>query len=261
MKLRLCLLLLASAVSLIAAESLPLFNATLTVGKEHRFVLVDSTGKPSSFLRIGEKFAGYTLKSYDAQAGALELERDGTISRITLVADAAVASGPAAAIPATIEDANAVLNKMRFEEMMERVAMQQRKAMGANFEQMATRMTAQGADKQEVAALQKKMLDEIMSAMEPQRLKDDMAKIYSEVFTKQEMEGLAAFFSTPLGEVMAAKNPEVQEKLGAIVQARMMEVMPRVQQMGRDFAAQQKAKKEAAGGAAPAVTPKSTPAK
>lgn len=255
MKLRLTLLALASAVALHAADALPLFNATLTVGKEHRFVLVDANGKASSFLRLGEKFGGYTLKAYDAKEGALELERDGKVSRVTLVADAAVANAPSTGLPATLADANVVLNKMRFEEMMERVIAQQRKAMSANFEQMASRMTAQGADKQEVAAFQKKMMDEVMSVLEAPRLKEDMAKIYSEVFTKKELDDMAAFFSTPLGEVMAAKQPDVQEKLGAVIQGRMMEVMPRVQQMGREFGAQQKAKRDAAGGGVPSPVP------
>ena len=254
---KLCLFLFALATSLAvhAADALPQFNATLTVGKEHRFVLVDAQGKASSFLSLGESFAGYKLKSYDPKEGALELERDGKISRITLVADAAVAHGPAAPLPATIADANVVLNKMRFEEMMDRVIVQQRKMMSASFEQMTSRMAQQGVDKQEVAAFQKRLMDEVMSAMAPQQLKADMARIYSEVFTKQELDDMAAFFSTPLGEVMAKKQPDVQEKLQTVVQGRMMEVMPRVQQMGRDFAAQQKAKKE--GGAIP---PSSAPA-
>jgi uncharacterized protein len=263
MKCFLVFLALASALAVRAADSLPLFNATLTVGKEHRFVLVDANGKASSFLRLGEKFDGYTLKSYDAKEGALELERNGKTSRVMLVADAAVTDGPALALPATIEDAKVVLNKVRFEEMMERVSAQQRKAMSASFDQMTSRMTSQGVDKDEVLAVQKKMMDEVMAVMDPKRLKEDAAKIYTEVFTKQELDSMAAFFSTPLGEVMAAKNPDVQEKLGGVIQQRMMEVMPRVQQMGRDFSAQQKAKKEAAagGGAPPPVAPKAAPAK
>ena len=254
MSLRLTLLALASAIALRAADALPLFNATLTVGKDHRFVLVDATGKASSFLRLGEKFDGYTLKAYDPKTGALELERDGKVSRVTLVADAAVGSGgavPMPTMPATLADANTVLNKMRFEEMMDRVIAQQRKAMAGSFEQGSARMIAQGADKQEVAAHQKKVMDEIMSAMEPQLLKEEMAKIYSEVFTKSELDGMAAFYSTPLGEAISTKQPDVQEKLGAVIQKRMMDIMPRVQQMGREFAAQQKAKREAAGGAVP----------
>jgi hypothetical protein len=255
-RIRLFLFALASGIALRGATALPLFNATLTVGKEHRFVLVDAAGKASTFLRLGEMFDGYTLKAYDPKTGVLELERDGKVSRVTLVADAAVGSGGAPlmpAMPATIADANSVLNKMRFEEMMERVIAQQRKAIAGNFEQMSARMVAQGADKEEVAAHQKKMMDEILSAMEPQLLKDEMAKIYSEVFTKPELDGMAAFYSTPIGEAISTKQPDVQEKLGAAIQKRMTEIMPRVQQMGREFAAQQKAKKDAAGGVAPAA--------
>lgn len=171
------------------------------------------------------------------------------------MADAAAASAPAAKLPATIADANAVLNEMRFEEMMERVIAPQRKTIGGTFEQASSRMVAQGVAPEEAAAFQKKMMDEVMSAMELGKMKADTAKIYAEVFTEQDLEDMGAFFSTPLGEMMAVEQPAVQERLGAVVQGRMMEVMPRVQQMGREFAAQQKAKREAAGGAAPAVAP------
>ena len=140
MKLRLTFLALASAIALRAADALPQFNATLTVGKEHRFVLVDANGKASSFLSLGESFAGYTLKSYDAKTGALELERDGKVSTVTLVADAAVSNVPAAPLPATIADAQAVVNKMHFEEMMDRAIDGQRKMLGKQFERMTAQM-------------------------------------------------------------------------------------------------------------------------
>lgn len=252
MKLRLTLLALVSAVTLHAADTPPLFNATLSVGKDHRFVLVSQPGgKSSSFLRLGENFDGWTLKSYDAKTGVLELERDGKVSSVKLVADAAVASAPAASLPATIEDAQAVLNKMHFEEMMERAMQGQRKMLANQFQRMAAQMAAQGVDPAEVAAFQKKIADEIFGVLDPKALKDDVSKIYSEVFTKQELEQLSAFFSTPVGEMLANKQPDVQEKLGTVIQGKMMEVMPRVQKMGQEFSAQQKAKREAAGGAAP----------
>jgi hypothetical protein len=57
---------------------------------------------------------------------------------------------------------------------------------------------------------------------------------------------------------MAAKQPEVQDRLSGVIQARMAEVMPRVQQMGREFGQAQKAKRDAAGGNVPSP---STPPK
>ncbi len=259
MKLRLTLLALLSAVALRAADALPLFNATLTMGKEHRFVLVDANGKSSSFLELGETFAGYKLKNYDAKEGALDLEKDGKISRVTLVADAATVSAPAAKLPATIADAEGVLNKMHFEEMMERAMDRQKKMIAGQFQKMSAQMAAGGADPAEVAAFQKKITDEVFGVLDAKTLKGDVSKIYSEVFSKQELDQISAFYSTPLGEMLNAKQPEVQDKLGAIIQGRMMEVMPRVQKMGQEFAMEQKAKRQAAGAGAPAPTPTPAP--
>lgn len=217
----------------------------------NRFVLIDAQGKGSSFLALGESFAGYRLKAYEAKTGELELERDGRVHRVTLVADAAVKDAPPPPLPATIADAEAVLNKMHFDEMIERTLAQQKKMVAAQFQQVVSRMTAQGVDPAEAAAFQKRITEEVFSIFDPKQLKSDVSKIYSEVFTKQELEQLGAFFATPLGEMLSTRQPAVQEKLATVVQGRLAEVMPRVQKLGAEFAAQQKAK--GVGGAAGAA--------
>ena len=170
------------------------------------------------------------------------------------MADAAVINAPAAAMPATVADAEALLNKIKFEDMMERALGQQKKAIAAQFQQVSASMVAKGADKAEAEALQKKMADEILGVLDAKQMKADVAKIYSELFTKQEMDQVAAFYSTPLGEMLAAKQPAVQEKLGAVIQGRMAEVMPRVQKMAGDFAATLPARSPNPG-AAPSAPP------
>lgn len=255
MKWQSLLLVLGLAAGLGAAEPVPQFNATLSVGKDHRFVLVDGNGKASSFLALGESFAGYALKRYDPKSGVLEIEREGRIFPLTLVSDAAVKDAPPPPMPATIADAEAALSKMHLDDMMERSLALQKKAVAAQFQQLTNRMVAQGVDPTEAAEFRKKLTDEVFSVLDPKQLKGDVTRIYSEVFTKQELEQMGAFFTTPLGEMISARQPVVQEKLGAVVQARMAEVMPRVQQMGVDFAIAQKAKRDAAGGAAPTPAP------
>jgi hypothetical protein len=254
MNIRLGLGLLLCATGLSAADSVPLFNATLSMGKEHRFVLVDRLGKASSFLELGESFAGYKLKAYDPKSGVLELERDGQVHRVTLVAEAATKDAPPPPMPATIADAEAVLNKMHFDEMIERTLAQQKKMVAAQFQQVAARMTSQGVDPTEAAAFQKRLTDELCGLFDPKQLKSDVSKIYSEVFTKQELDQLGAFFGTPLGEMLSTRQPAIQEKLGGVMQSRMAEIMPRMQKLGAEFAAKQK-EKQAAGGAAPAPKP------
>ena len=255
MKLRLFILLLVSTLALRAAEALPLFNATLTVGKEHRFLLISSVGKSSPWLRLGDAFEGYTLKAFDAKAGALDLDRDGKTARVTLVSDAAVASAPMPT-PATLADAAAVLNKMHFDEIMEKAMSRQTKAMTTSVEQSLARLaTMPGVNKDELTEFQKKMTDQFAAILDPKQMKTDMTRIYSEMFSKEELDGMSAFYSTPLGEAMAAKLPEVQDKIGGLVQARMAEMVPKVRLMSQEFVAQQRAKAEAAGGAMAPATP------
>jgi uncharacterized protein len=257
MKLRLTLLALAAAVALRAAESLPLFNATLTTGKEHRFVLVSPAGKASSFLALGETFEGYKLKSYDPKTGVLELERDGKISRVTLVADAAVAHAAATATRATIADATAVLNAMHFEKMIDRTLEGVKRQQQSMMEKMSGQMAGPGTNREELVAFQKKMVDEMMSAISGAEMKAEVARVYSEVFSKEELQGLANFYASPVGEAFSDKQPLVAEKMQEHMMTRMMAMMPKVQQMGREFAAAQKAKRDAAaGGAAPPPAPK-----
>jgi hypothetical protein len=243
------------AASSYAADTLPLFNATLSVGKEQRFVLVSSTGKASSWLGLGESFEGYKLSAYDAKTGELSLDKNGKVTKVTLVSDAATIDAPKVT-PATLADAEAVLNKMHFDEMMNRALERQKKAVAGSMEQMAARMgNMPGVNKDDYVAFRQKITDEIMSAFDVKQLKADATKIYSEVFTKEELDQVSAFYSTPLGETMAKKLPDVQDKLGAVVQGRMMDIMPKIQQMSRDFAIQQKARMDSAAAAPAPVAP------
>jgi hypothetical protein len=250
-------LFLFAALVLRAAAAVPLFNATLTIGKDHRFVLVDADGRSSSFLRIGDAFAGYTVKAYDAKTGVLELERDGKTFPVTLVADAAVGSSPALGTPATVADAEALLNTMNFEQMMEKTMAGVRKQQGAMIDRMMGQFQAPGVDREAVVALQKRMLDEIMSALKFSEMKGEVAKVYSEVFSKEQLQALGAFYASPTGQTFSEKQPEIAEKMNALMIPRVMAAMPKVQAIAKEFAEEQKAKRAAAAGATtPAPAPK-----
>lgn len=247
------MLLAAASPTVFAADQTPLFNATLTMGREHRFVLVDTTGKTSSFLALGDSFAGYKLKSYDAKSGVLEVERDGATAKLTLVGDAAIANAPAAPTKATLADAQAVLTAMNFEQMMEKTMAVVRKQQTAMVDQMMGRMVPASGDREAVVELQKRMINEIMSVMNYSEMKDEVAKAYSEVFSKEQLAALGGFFNSPAGQMYTEKQPELAERMNALMAPRMMAAMPKVQQMAKDFAQQMKAKREAAAGGAPAT--------
>jgi hypothetical protein len=251
MKLRFFILTLATSLALRAAETLPIFNATLTVGKEHRFILV-SGSKTSPFLKLGESFEGYALKAFDAKTSTLDLERDGKIARVTLAADAAVENGSAAStvpVHATIADAAALMNKMHLDDVLQRTVDMQRKAIGNSVSGIGKNFP--NASPEDVAAFQQKVMDMVNSSLDPVKMKDDITKIYSETFSQDELDQISSFYDTPIGQVMLAKQPEVQQKMQTAMMQTAGQIGPKIQSMARDFVAEQKAK--ASGAAAPAT--------
>lgn len=251
-KLLLIVSALISAAAVQAADAPPLFNALITMGKDTRFVLVSPAGKTSDWIHLGDTFEGYTLKNFNPATSTLEVEHAGAITKLALVDDATVKSGPATApaTNATLADAENVLQAMRFEDMMEKMLGQQKKQTLAMIKQMSSRMDTPGVDKDELAAHQQKMIEEIMSFMNAGEIKKDMARIYTDVFTKEELAGQTAFYMTPTGRAMVDKTPEVQAKLQAVLMPRMQAMMPRIMEMSQQFQQQQKAKIAAAKAAA-----------
>lgn len=240
-----------TAGSIQAADQVPLFNAQMTTGAESRFVLLSTEGQASGWLRLGDEFDGYKLKRFDAAAGALELERDGRVVKVALVAEAAVKAGPtgAAATKATLADAENVLKVMKFEELMKKLAEQQSKTMAPMFKQMAERMKLEGVDQEKFVALQQKIVGEMMNAMSGPDVQQAMAQVYSDVFSKEELGAMANFYATPVGQAMVDKQPEVTQKLNGVLMPKMMAMMPRIQQLTQQFAAEQKAAHAATPGA------------
>lgn len=259
MKVRLLLISLFAAVAVHAAEPVPLFNALLTMGKEHRFVLAGLDGKPSGWLNLGDTFAGYTLKSFDAAASTLELVQDGKSTQVTLVNGAGIKDAPAPT-PATLADAEHLFEVMRFDEMMGKVLDGQKKTMAPMLQQqmaqVAARLKLTPDEQKDFMTFQQKSIDDMMASIMGPDMRSQMAQAYSEVFSKNELDGLAAFYSTPAGQAMVDKTPEVTAKMQTLMMSRMQPAIAGLQKSMSSFTAQIAAK-HAAAAAVPAPAPAS----
>lgn len=257
-KLAILLLAVLSATATYAADQAPLFNAVFTMGKDTRFILVSPSGQTSGWIKLGDRFEGYALKQFDPATSTLEVERDGVVTKLTLVADAEVKAGAPAEMGAhaTLADAEDLLQVMRFEELMEKMFAQQKQASTAMVRQMTAQMKMPDVDQADLAAFQEKVMTEVLNAMNPAQMKKDVAQIYSELFTREELAAQSAFYSTPAGRAMLDKTPAVQARMQAVMMPRMQAVMPKIMQLGQEFQAQQQAKKQ---NVAPAATPAATP--
>jgi uncharacterized protein len=243
-----------------ASEGTPQLRGLLSADGERQFSLVAPGGSAPKWVKLGATFDGWELADFKLADESLILKKDGRTVALKMEGTS-IANAPGVAAKATLADAEDVLRKMDFERMMTRMLDQQKNAMANMTRQMSQGAGGNGVDREEMAAFQKKTMDMIFEAMNFAEMKNDMAKVYSETFTHDELSGLSDFYSTPAGQAMVEKQPEIAQKLNALMMPRLMAAMPKIQAMGKEFAAEQAAKKRAAAGAAaPATAPVPTPA-
>jgi len=261
----LCLALLLGVSASFAAEtpapssSAPSLRGVLRMGADQRFSLTNAGGTQTGWAGIGESFEGWKLVSYKADEELLVLSKDGQELKVHMLAGSVGKADPVAT-KATLADAENVIRKMNFSQMMQRVIEQQKK-MAINFsKQMAARL-GQNVSPEELAEYQDKVMNLMFSPDSIEKMKEDFTRIYSEVFSKEELQGLADFYTTSAGLALVDKQPVVQQKFSEAVMPRMMAVMPEVQKLGQEFAAKIAAKaaaakpaEAAAAGTEPAIT-------
>jgi hypothetical protein len=146
-----------------------------------------------------------------------------------------VAAPAAQADPAAIE---AVLKAMHFDELMTK-ALNQQKQM---ILQVVRKSSMPGTSKEDIAAFQQKAIDTAGIGLSIDEIHAVAARNYGEIFTTAELRGIADFYNSPAGQAYAAKRPQAEQKIGAALRPRVMEAMQKIQQMTRDFAAEQQAK-------------------
>lgn len=153
------------------------------------------------------------------------------ITRLLLVL-AAFATGafasesPAPADPAKVALAREVIAVMKADKMFD--------AMAAQMKQMANSMTTPPANAtpeqlKKSAALQDKIMDLSMTAAKGMITKMD--QVYAEVYTEDELRAMKTFFSSPEGQSMLAKQPQIMAHVMPLVQDMQRTLIPKIQQL------------------------------
>lgn len=93
----------------------------------------------------------------------------------------------------------------------------------------------------EVVGLMKELLD--WNKLEPMYV-----RIYQKSFSKEEVDGMIAFYETPAGKAVVAKMPVVMQNTMNEVQQMMIPVMQKLQRMEQDVVAEMKAESQKKGG-------------
>jgi hypothetical protein len=207
----------------------------LVIGNDRRFALANARGDHSGWITLGDSFSDWRVVDYLERENAVVLGRDD--QRITVpLRTSAVRVGSPSETKATVVEADEMLGKMRFEAMWDQIAAEQKKAMvGAMRQQATAEFTKVGLKPAEIETLLDRMAQAVVGGMNSEAMRKDFARIYSEVYTKDELQGMAAFYDTAAGQAWNAKQPEVQQKLMQAMMPRVMEGMPAAQKIAADY--------------------------
>jgi hypothetical protein len=104
-----------------------------------------------------------------------------------------------------------------------------------------------------VIALMKQQLD-WSTTLEP-----IMVGSYRDTFTQQEVDALLKFYGTPIGKSVASKLPAASQQTMQLIQQRIREIMPQIQEISRDSATRIKAAADSGAEPAPPAAPPPAP--
>jgi hypothetical protein len=118
-------------------------------------------------------------------------------------------------------DRNLQLMKQQIPAMMEK-----------QFDGLAACDAAQPAMKEFSGAVAGK----VSGVLDSEDLKIDIAAVYAETFSEDELREVIAFYQSPLGRKLLDRMPELMQKSMQISQDRMKPIMSDVQKLGEQYA-------------------------
>ncbi len=186
----------------------PELRGMLAAGGERRFALATVGSDQTGWVAVGETFAGWKVAEYHAADDSIVLSRDGKQVTVHLSSSVIGTTETAPATPATLADAEDVLNKMKFGQMMTQARMQ-------SMFDMIKKMGGGKALTPDQQAAQSKVMEAMAAAMNSDEVRAGVAQAYSEVFTADELHGLADFYGTPTGQALINKQSELSQKMMA----------------------------------------------
>ena len=133
--------------------------------------------------------------------------------------------------------------------------MQTRKLVDSMMAQMDTlmlQMMAQATQGRPIPPNVQKQIDqqrtEMMTMMKDllawEKLEPLYVRVYQKTFTQQEIDGMIAFYKTPIGAAMITKMPAAMQNTMEEMQSLMGPVMEKMQKVQKDVAAQMKTDKK-----------------
>lgn len=104
----------------------------------------------------------------------------------------------------------------------------------AQIKSMVASQVPPGATAEQLAKAQEslgKILDLVKARMSWDKLHPQYVKLFDETYSREEIDGILAFYQSPAGRSMLEKMPLLISKSMAIAQSNMPELLPEIQRI------------------------------
>ena len=88
-------------------------------------------------------------------------------------------------------------------------------------------------ERERISAMQKKIMALVADRIN--KAKPALAKVYTETYTEDELNGILAFYKSPVGKVFLQKMPEVMQRSAPIMMTLMTNLQPEIQKMAEEM--------------------------
>ncbi len=130
-------------------------------------------------------------------------------------------------LPDLRPDIEELMTVMRLQKMAEAPLEQIRKMSSSFVDQ--SKLSPEAIEKNR--KIQEKTFAFIQEEMGWQKMKSAYAKIYAELFSPAEVKALLVFYKSPAGQAFLDKQPILMQKSMEMSQKKMLEVMPKLQEI------------------------------
>jgi hypothetical protein len=87
----------------------------------------------------------------------------------------------------------------------------------------------------QITDFQQRVMDLVNQKIGWKALEPDFINLYASTYTEEELDGIIAFYKSPVGQKMIEKTPELTTKSTQVTQEKMKELQPVLSQMVQDF--------------------------
>ena len=179
---------------------------------------------------------------------------------LSLLAVLAAPVGRAA--PPTALSVDLLLAAAKTEKTLESMTASLDKQIRAGVEKAISGQALTAQDRRLLDALRAKMTTAIADQLSWPKVRALYAQVYADTFTQEEVDGLIAFYSSPVGQSYAEKQTELTQNIGVAMQGRVGPVVRELRAAVNDTLEQIEAahSTDAAAPSPAAAAPATTPA-